>query len=283
MANVITWLTEFLVSSACLAINCGLLGLSCNDVLWLSCKGAWHGWREYLHIAIPATIQICSEWWFWEICNLIIGYLGATSLAAHVATINFVAVTFMPAIGINASTATLADGALANRRPRLAKQTVWLCVILNFVLWLVLAALIVVLNGPIAAAYSINSEVQDTMHTLFCIFAISGFADTTQNVMGGALRGIGLADTAAFIYLVSFYFVMLPIGCILAFPVGMGVAGMYISFLPGCGTAVLLFGWILCRVDWIELSKEASRQMEYAQYDGARLEASLQPMGGQGS
>ena len=30
-------------------------------------------------------VQVCSEWWFWEICALVVGYLGPTPLAAHVA------------------------------------------------------------------------------------------------------------------------------------------------------------------------------------------------------
>ena len=37
-------------------------------------------------------VQVCSELWFWEICALVMGYLGPTPLAAHVAAMNLVTV-----------------------------------------------------------------------------------------------------------------------------------------------------------------------------------------------
>ena len=37
-------------------------------------------------------VQVCSELWFWEICALLMGYLGPTPLAAHVAAMNLVTV-----------------------------------------------------------------------------------------------------------------------------------------------------------------------------------------------
>merc|ERR1712070_97432 len=125
------------------------------------------------------------------------------------ATINFVAVTFMPTIGINASTATLAGISISQNYPRQAKLTVWICVGLNFVIWCFLAALIFFARGPISVAYSDSQPVQDVMHELLTIFAIAGFLDTTQNVMGGALRGLLMPQKAALVYLVSFYVVML--------------------------------------------------------------------------
>ena len=36
-----------------------------------------------------------SEWWFWEICALLVGFLGTVPLAAHVAANQFIALTFM--------------------------------------------------------------------------------------------------------------------------------------------------------------------------------------------
>lgn len=30
-------------------------------------------WGSYMQYAVPSTIQVCSEWWFWEICGFVVG------------------------------------------------------------------------------------------------------------------------------------------------------------------------------------------------------------------
>ena len=44
-------------------------------------------------------MQLCGEWWYWEVCALVVGYLGPEPLAAHVAAINVISVAFMPVGG----------------------------------------------------------------------------------------------------------------------------------------------------------------------------------------
>ena len=39
------------------------------------------GWPEYLRLAIPATILLCSEWWAFEILTLIAGLIGVKAQA----------------------------------------------------------------------------------------------------------------------------------------------------------------------------------------------------------
>ena len=69
-------------------------------------------WPAYLKVAIPALVQLCGEWWFWEICALVVGLLHSDLvLAAHVATINAVAVAFMPVICMVLAAAALASAA----------------------------------------------------------------------------------------------------------------------------------------------------------------------------
>ena len=43
---------------------------------------ALRGWKEYLGIAIPATIMICCMWWASEMISVLSGLLGVVELAS---------------------------------------------------------------------------------------------------------------------------------------------------------------------------------------------------------
>ena len=43
-------------------------------------KEAFRGWREYLAIAIPATVMICAMWWASEMVLVLTGLLGVVEL-----------------------------------------------------------------------------------------------------------------------------------------------------------------------------------------------------------
>lgn len=189
-ANSVTWYFQCIVSSFYLGCNAERLGVNARDTLWVGKEG-WLQWGDYLHVAIPATMQLCSEWWFWEICAIIVGYLGPTALAAHVTTMNLLVLTFMPAIGLNTATATLTGNAIAAGRPQLALQTILLCQGVNVAIWCCLGTCIVLGRHLLAQAYTSEVAVQDIMSELLCIFAVTGLSDTSQSVIGGGLRGLG--------------------------------------------------------------------------------------------
>merc|ERR1712139_485631 len=73
-ANLLTWTLEYVLSSIYLAWKAESMGFSKHELLLVQGPG-FKEWGAYLKIALPATIQLCSEWWFWEICALVIGYL----------------------------------------------------------------------------------------------------------------------------------------------------------------------------------------------------------------
>lgn len=261
LANVVTWWTQFLLTSTYLARMAGSWGLRRRSLLWIEREGL-RGWWPYIRLALPSTVQLCAEWWFWELCALVVGYLGPTVLAAHVSALNWVAMVFMPVIGMSASAATLAGNALGANLPRKAKQVVGACVFLNGAMWAMTASCTVLLRKQIAAIYTGEPRVKSVLEVLLCIFAVVGFFDSSQNVMGGALRGIGKQSLAACAYVVAFYGVMLPAACVAAFPLGFDVYGVWYSMGLGTGLVVVVFALALCRVDFRQLAAQSAAQME---------------------
>lgn len=248
LANVVTWnLGYFLLLAYVLAVaprqgfdRWAMVGIS---------PTAWHGWAGFLSIGIPATLQLCGEWWFWEICALVVGYLGEVPLAAHVGTLTYVTVVFMPTIGISQSAASLVGQATGSGSRQLARRASAICLVLNWLVIGVLSIVTLLLQEHVGALFSPSGDATTQalliglIHIYFPVVAV---LDSTQNIMGGIMRGLGLVRAASYIYLVSFYAPMLPFGIVLAFPLGLGVRGIWYSMAAGPILANIAF-FILIR------------------------------------
>ena len=71
--------------------DCSLLSMTVIYTYWSDTasrallpmdREALRGWKEYLAIAIPATIMICSMWWASEMISVLSGLLGVVELAS---------------------------------------------------------------------------------------------------------------------------------------------------------------------------------------------------------
>lgn len=254
-ANVVTWWSQFLISSAYLYFAAPGMGLRRQDVLWFGREG-WSKWWTYAKIAGPATFQICADFWFDQIASVEAGYLGALALAAHVPAYSTYNTALMPAFGLQMSTATLVGQKLGAGQPRGARLAAHVSLAVAGVTWLLLAAAMVGWRTQVGAAYTDDVGVQVVVSRLLCFYAASGFLDSAQIVMGGVLRGLGRQETGALISMVAYYAVGLPVGLVLAFSLGQGIDGLVRSFLAANATAVLLCTVTLSRVPWRALEDD---------------------------
>lgn len=260
LANGITWSLRatLLIGYAC--ANARSMGLRPSWVLGLQSE-AFKGWRQFMRVAAPALVQLCGEWWYFEIMALLVGYLGATALAAHTATMNAYTLTIMIPISISASSTALVGNALGANNPGLARRLARSCVSLSVLAWAVLAGCIALGHSVIAKAYSQDVHVQRVMHTLLLILCTIGFPDSCQTTLGGVLRGLGKLQSASIIYLVSFYLVMLPSALLLAFPLGCGVEGVWWATGIGTFIAAVSFGIVVVKTDFGLVTSEVTSQM----------------------
>jgi len=282
-ANCVTWLLQFLLSSLYLAWSGSTLSMGKAELLWLQAP-AFREWRSFLQTGIPSTLQLCSEWWFWEVCAVIVGYFGATVLAAHVSTVNLIVLTFMPIIGVNAAASTLVGNSLGANLPRKAKQAAWVCVISSIFVWTLESAVIFLVHDKIAAAYTDDLVVDSIMSQLLVIYLIAGYFDSAQNVMGACLRGMGWVRLPAAIYLLVYYGVMLPVSCVFAWPLQMGVYGVWWSMAVGTSIATVVFTFALCFANWSQTAKACEERMRLEGLEASKKEEarnfsmSLQPV-----
>jgi len=70
-------------------------------------------------------------------------------------------------------------------------------------------------------------------------------ADGLQVVGGGLMRGMGRPQAGAIVNLIGFYVVGLPLAWLLAFPLGLGLEGIWWGLAAGLGgVAAMLVVWV---------------------------------------
>ncbi|CAK9035302.1 unnamed protein product [Durusdinium trenchii] len=212
LANFTTWTLQCLSGAVVLVCKSSSLGGNAWKLLGVQKEG-FQGWRTFLAIGIPGTLQMCGEWWFWEICALIIGFLGPTPLAGHVTTINLVALLFMPTVALSNAASTVVGNSIGEMRPKKSRQAAWTATGMDFLLWTVLAIILLTGVKYVVVLLTADPDVQAITVQLIKIYCVAGYFDNIQNVIGGALRGVGINKLPAAVYLVCYYLIMLPLGC----------------------------------------------------------------------
>jgi MATE family multidrug resistance protein len=128
-----------------------------------------------------------------------------------------------------------------------ALRPIALAAVLVAGLWLVTAAVVLVLQGEaIARLITDDPEVVAVAAAIFLVFAPMQISDAVQSAMLGSLRG--LSDTAwpALVSAIAYWPVALPLGYALAHWAQMGPSGIwagYILALAGAGAALTIRFW----------------------------------------
>lgn len=258
--NLITWTTQWLLLDVYQACTAKKEGFEIKELLTIQAR-AFTGWGEYMKAALPAMIQVCSEWMFWELTSLVMGFLGPVQLAAHTDAVLCNALFSMPAVGMQFASASLVGNKLGENKGQDARRTCILAIGLLFTVCLLMAIGIVSYKEKVAAIYTSVAEVSDVMQVLLVIISGMLLCGTLQNAMGGMLRGMGKTSIPSKAYVGIYWCYVAPIGFGLAFYWHQGVIGFWLAFLSGQFLVMLLFITVLAITDFDTLAEEISTRM----------------------
>jgi MATE family multidrug resistance protein len=259
--NVITWTTSWLLLELYLVVTAETQGFKRKQLFGIQSE-AFTGWGEYMEAALPAMIQCISEWAFWEVAALAMGYLGAVALAAHTDTVLCNAVLNMPAVGMQMAAASLVGNKLGENKGKDAKRTCILMVALLVVFYVVVATLVFIYRAQVAALYTQVEAVSQTMQLLLIIASGMMLCGTIQNAMGGMLRGMGKTSIPSRAYVCIYWLYVGPLGFGFAFLGHAGVVGFWLAFLSGQFIVMLVFIAVLLSTDFEPLGEQISAKMK---------------------
>lgn len=174
---------------------------------------------------------------------LMMGWIGATALAAHTIALNVASITFMIALGLG-SAATIVVSNLRGEgqfiRAASAGRTALMMVLLYEVVVVVLYA---TLRWQLPHLYVQDPMVVDLAATLLLWAGFFSLFDGLQVVSLGILRGYNDIRIPTILATVAYLGVAIPVGYVAAFRFSMGATGVWLGYLVGLAVASAGYLW----------------------------------------
>lgn len=194
--------------------------------------------REQIRIGLGSGAATFVEMTAFSGMTLVMGRLGGLQAAAWSIALNVTAIVFMAPLGLSTATGVLVGRAYGARDPRGVLRAGLLGLSLAACLALVVAVLVFVGAGAIAAAYTTDRGLAALSAGAIALSSVFFIPDGLQVVAAQSLRARGDVWTPTAFHLASYAVVMLPLGWFLAEPMRLGVAGavwavIIASFLSG--------------------------------------------------
>lgn len=198
---------------------------------------------EQIRAGVPFGAQYLFEGGAVTIAGLMIGWLGATALAANQIVASVGAVLYMVPLGM-AGAASIrvaqATGTQARRRIR----AIGGAAVVLVTIWTLLFTVLLVSFGEAIAAFFVDDRAIIGLATLlFLATGLMQVFDGLQSVLLGILRGLLDTRWPTLVSLVAYWLIALPFGYFLAFHTPLGAAGIWAGFGSGLAVAAGLLAW----------------------------------------
>ena len=179
--------------------------------------------NRLLKIGIPAGLQFIFEVGAFGFSAVMIGWLGAKTLAAHQIAINLASISYMAASGLSAA-ATIRVGNQLGRKDIPTLRTAAFTIYSMVLTFMSFCALVFFLGrNYFPTIYIGDAEVISLAAPLIVIAGLFQLSDGAQVVGLGALRGMEDVKIPTIYTFVAYWVIALPLGYYLGFVGGWGV------------------------------------------------------------
>jgi MATE family multidrug resistance protein len=198
--------------------------------------------KEILVLGIPMGGTLLAETALFSAAGLMVGAMGANTVAAHQIALNYASFTFMAPVSFHSATTIQVGHALGGRDRAAARIAGFAGISLCGILMATSAILLLLFCDDIARLYSGDPQVQPLASHLLMLAGIFQISDGLQVGAMGALRGFQDARIPLAITLGAYWLIGFPVAYFCGFAAGHGPVGVWWGLIAGLTTAaVLLF------------------------------------------
>jgi MATE family multidrug resistance protein len=211
-----------------------------------SLRLSWSRLRHLAELGLPAAFQITLELGLFVVATALVGRLSAAALAAHQIAITVASTTFMVPLGISSAAAVRVGYAAGRRDPEGVERAGWMAILLGVGFMTCAMVVLFAMPSVIISWFTTEPDVLAVGVSLLYIAAFFQLFDGVQGVTTGVLRGLGDTRTSMVVAAFGYWVLGLPSGYVLAFPLGVGVRGLWFGMLVGLATVgvTLLAVWM---------------------------------------
>lgn len=195
---------------------------------------------DLLRVGVPMGVTVFMEGSLFVVSALMVGVLGAVTVAGHQIANNIASVAFMVPLGLAMASTVRVGEAVGRGDARGVRYAGYAGLGLTLLLQSLSAAVMFAAPMAIVSLYTPDAAVRTVAAQLIFFAAVFQFSDGIQVACNGALRGMKDTRVPMFLTLFAYWIVGMPLGYGLAFPLGWGAAGVWTGLIAGLSVAAVL-------------------------------------------
>jgi MATE family multidrug resistance protein len=200
----------------------------------------WSRVRRLCAVGLPVGVQHLLEVSAFAFAALMMGWISAEALAAHQIAITCAATTFMCSWGLAMAVCIRVGHAWGSGQYARMRRVGFVGVVLSAMVMGGFALAFVLGGRPIADLFVDSAAVVALAAQMLVVAAVFQVADGVQVVSICALRGLTDVRVPAWIAVLAYWVIAVPLGSVLAFVAGLGAVGIWVGLATGLGVAALL-------------------------------------------
>ncbi|KAF8023396.1 hypothetical protein BT93_F0793 [Corymbia citriodora subsp. variegata] len=252
----------------------GILGAMASTILayWIpnigqlvfvmcgGCQDTWKGLSSLafkdlwpvIKLSLSSGTMLCLELWYHTVLVLLTGNMenAEVSLDALAICLNVSGWEMMISFGFFAAASVRVSNELGRGSARSAKFSIMVVVLTSFAIGFVLSVFFLFFRGRLAYIFTESDEIANAVTDLSPLLAISILLNSIQLVLSGVAVGAGWQSIVAYVNIISYYLVGIPVGVALAYFLSMQVKGMWVGMLFGTFVQTVVLIVITYKTDW---------------------------------
>lgn len=217
----------------------------------------WKRFRRLLGLGVPVAFTLSFEGGLFSGAALIMGWLGATALAAHQIAISCAAFVFMFPLGLAMAVSMRMGRAVGERRLDALRPIGFSAQAISAFFMAIFVVVFVMAGPSISAAFVSDVEVIDLSVKLLVVAAVFLLADGAQVVGANAVRGLTDVKVPTVITAVCYSGVAMPLSYGLGMHTELGPVGVWIGLAAG-----LILAAIVLNARFIYLTRDGGAHVQ---------------------
>ncbi|KAL9420065.1 hypothetical protein AB3S75_037777 [Citrus x aurantiifolia] len=235
------------------------------------CPNTWKGFSSaafadlypVLKLSISSGVMICLEFWYNALLVLLAGYMknATIEISSFSICLNIISWEFMLVFGFLAASGVRVSNELGRGDAKAAKFSVKVAIATTTVIGFFFSLICLVFSRKLAHLFTSNDEVIESVTSLSVLLAFSVLLNGFQAVLSGVAVGAGRQAVVAYINIICYYFIGLPVGVLLGYVADLKVKGIWTGMLLGVVVQSLVLGYVTWKTDWDNEVKKASERL----------------------
>ncbi len=208
-------------------------------------KPDWPRFAQFWRLGLPIAATLVLEVSIFNAAVFLMGLISTTALAAHAIAIQIASLAFMVPLGFGQAVTVRVGRALGAGDSAGITRAGWTAFAMG-VGFMSLTALTMLLAPQLLIGAFLdlsdpdNQSVIRLATTFLALAALFQLFDGAQAVGSGMLRGLHDTRVPMFFAALGYWGIGLPLGIILAFPLGLGGAGIWMGLASGLAVVAVL-------------------------------------------